>query len=64
MRSEQEVRERLERIEARLDDRSGHDLSHSIGFRNALEWVLEDSSDSNFNTSSTHWSGQTGGQRF
>jgi hypothetical protein len=61
MKSEQEIAERLQHIEERLDDRNGHDLSHSIGFRNALEWVLE--SDEGSGSSNGHWTGQSGGQR-
>lgn len=41
MRSESEIRERLERVEESLENSSGHDQSHLIGVRNALEWALE-----------------------
>jgi hypothetical protein len=61
MKSEQEIRERIERLEEHLDDKHGHDLSHLIGLRNGLEWVLE--SDSGSGSSGDNWTGQTGGQR-
>lgn len=60
MKSETEIRERLERIEGDLENTSGHDQSHLIGQRNILEWVLEDEAGE---SSGGHWSGQTGRQR-
>lgn len=82
MRSENEIRERLEHIEGSLENSTGHDvgrllrsltvtstsasqmvddLSHLIGQRNILEWVLDE--DSSSSGSSEHWTGQMGPRR-
>lgn len=61
MKSESEIRERLDRIETDLEDTSGPDLSHLIGQRNILYWVLEEDSTVGEKLSSSsggHWSGQ------
>lgn len=42
MRGEKALRERLERVDDQLEQADGHDVSHLIGERNALEWVLEE----------------------
>lgn len=40
MRSDEEVRDKLREVEAKIDEREGHDKSHTIGFANALRWAL------------------------
>lgn len=62
MKSENEIRARLQLIEEELENSSGHDQSHLIGQRNMLEWVLGED-DPRSRRSSDHWTGQTGRQR-
>lgn len=42
MKSESEIRDELAAIEAAIEDAAGPDLSHLIGYRNALQWTLKD----------------------
>lgn len=43
MKDEDEIRGMLKRHEGRMSGRDGEALSHEIGFRNALRWVLDNS---------------------
>lgn len=33
-------------MQQHIEEATGHDKSHRIGYRNALEWVLDDGDDS------------------
>lgn len=72
MKSETEIRARLELVEEQLENSDGHDLSHLIGQRNILRWVLDNdsgnedvrsTSDFITNGPKKHWTGDREGQR-
>lgn len=64
MKSEQEIRERIEELDAAISaaKENGDVPILAPQQKRALEWVLGESSDTS-SSGSDHWTGQSGGQR-